>query len=357
MARQGGDEFVVMLSRLRQRSDAATVASKMVEQLTEPFVLNGHTVRASASVGVVLYEGGDEDVETLLRHADLAMYQAKSAGRNAWAFFEPAMDQSIAQRLLVESDLRRAIRDNQLVLHYQPQVNCHTGVVTGVEALVRWQHPQRGLLMPDSFVAQAECSGLIDDLGSWVMREAFKQWRVWASQGIDGLTMAVNVSAMEFGRASFITRLRRALDDTEADPDWIELEITESALMQSLPELVERLGDIARMGVRLALDDFGTGYSSLGYLKRLPLNSLKIDKSFVRDLPGDKEDEAIVCATLSMAKALELKVVAEGVELTGQRAFLADLGCDEIQGWLVARPMPAEAFEAWWRQRQAHKTV
>lgn len=357
MARQGGDEFVVMLSRLRQRSDAATVASKMVEQLTEPFVLNGHTVRASASVGVVLYEGGDEDVETLLRHADLAMYQAKSAGRNAWAFFEPAMDQSIAQRLLVESDLRRAIHDNQLVLHYQPQVNCHTGVVTGVEALVRWQHPQRGLLMPDSFVAQAECSGLIDDLGSWVMREAFKQWRVWTSQGIDGLTMAVNVSAMEFGRASFITRLRRALDDTEADPDWIELEITESALMQSLPELVERLGDIARMGVRLALDDFGTGYSSLGYLKRLPLNSLKIDKSFVRDLPGDKEDEAIVCATLSMAKALELKVVAEGVELTGQRAFLADLGCDEIQGWLVARPMPAEAFEAWWRQRQANKTV
>lgn len=357
MARQGGDEFVVMMSRLRHRGDATIVASKMVEQLTEPFVLNGHTVRASASVGVVLYEGGEEDVETLLRHADLAMYRAKSSGRNAWAFFEPEMDHGIAQRLLVESDLRRAIHDNQLVLHYQPQVDCHTGVVTGVEALVRWQHPQRGLLMPDSFVQQAECSGLIDDLGSWVMREAFRQWRVWAGQGIDGLTMAVNVSAMEFGRASFITRLRRALEDTGADPDWIELEITESALMQALPELIERLGDIARMGVRLALDDFGTGYSSLGYLKRLPLNSLKIDKSFVRDLPGDKEDEAIVCATLSMAKALELKVVAEGVEVAEQRAFLADLGCDEIQGWLIARPMPADAFEVWWRNRQANKTV
>jgi EAL domain-containing protein (putative c-di-GMP-specific phosphodiesterase class I) len=184
------------------------------------------------------------------------------------------------------------------------------------------------------------------------MREAFRQWRVWANEGIDGLTMAVNVSAMEFGRASFIPRLRLALDDTEADPDWIELEITESALMQSLPELVERLGDIARLGVRLALDDFGTGYSSLGYLKRLPLNSLKIDKSFVRELPGDKEDEAIVCATLSMAKALGLKVVAEGVEVPEQRAFLADLGCDEIQGWLVARPMPAEQFAAWWRKRR-----
>ena len=355
MARQGGDEFVVMLSRLRHKGDATTVASKMVEQLTEPFVLNGHTVRASASVGVVLYEGGEEDVETLLRHADLAMYRAKSSGRNAWAFFEPEMDHSIAQRVLVESDLRRAIRDNQLVLHYQPQVNCDTGAVTGVEALVRWQHPQRGLLMPDSFVQQAESSGLIDDLGSWVMREAFRQWRVWADQGIDGVTMAVNVSAMEFGRASFIPRLRRALDDTEADPDWIELEITESALMQSLPELIERLGDIARMGVQLALDDFGTGYSSLGYLKRLPLNSLKIDKSFVRDLPGDKEDEAIVCATLSMAKALGLKVIAEGVEVVEQRAFLAEKGCDEIQGWLVARPMAPDAFEAWWHKRQASK--
>lgn len=356
MARQGGDEFVVMMCRLRHKGDATLVATKMIEQLTEPFNLNGHSVRASASVGVVLYEGGDTDVETLLRHADLAMYRAKASGRNAWAFFEPEMDQNIAQRLLVESDLRLAIRTSQLVLHYQPQVNCVSGAVTGVEALVRWQHPTRGLLMPDSFVPQAESSGLIDDLGGWVMREAFRQWRTWADQGINGLTMAVNVSAMEFGRASFIPRLRLALDDADADPDWIELEITESALMQSLPELIERLGDIARMGVRLALDDFGTGYSSLGYLKRLPLNSLKIDKSFVRDLPGDKEDEAIVCATLSMAKALELKVVAEGVELAEQRTFLADLGCDEIQGWLVARPMPADVFAAWWHKRQSSRT-
>lgn len=357
MARQGGDEFVVMMSRLRHKGDATLVATKMVEQLTEPFSLNGHTVRASASVGVALYEGGDTDVETLLRHADLAMYRAKASGRNAWAFFEPEMDHHIAQRLLVENDLRLAIRDNQLVLHYQPQVNCVTGVVTGVEALVRWQHPKRGLLMPDSFVPQAEVSGLIDELGKWVMREAFRQWRAWADEGIHGVTMAVNVSAMEFGRASFIPRLRQALDDSEADPDWIELEITESALMQSLPELIERLGDIARLGVRLALDDFGTGYFSLGYLKRLPLHSLKIDKSFVRELPGDKEDEAIVSATLSMAKALDLKVVAEGVEVAEQRAFLANLGCDEIQGWLIARPMSADVFADWWRKRQGSPQV
>lgn len=352
MARQGGDEFVVMLNRPRHRGDAAAVAGKMVEQLTEPFNLNGHTVRATASVGVVWYEGGEEDVETLLRHADLAMYRAKASGRNAWAFFEPEMDHGVAQRLLVESDLRQAIRENQLLLHYQPQVNCASGVVTGVEALVRWQHPTRGLLMPDSFVPQAEACGLIDELGNWVMREAFSQWRAWADQGITGVTVAVNVSAMEFGRGSFIARLREALDATDADPDWIELEITESALMQSLPELIERLGDIARMGVRLALDDFGTGYSSLGYLKRLPLNSLKIDKSFLRELPGDKEDETIVSATLSMARALNLKVVAEGVEVAAQQAFLADMGCDEIQGWLVSRPMTAAAFADWWRARR-----
>lgn len=357
MARQGGDEFVVMMTRLRHKGDAALVAGKMVERLTEPFDLGGYTVRASASVGVVLYEGGDEDVETLLRHADLAMYKAKSSGRNAWAFFEPEMDHGIAQRLLVESDLRRGIRENQLVLHYQPQTNCQTGVVTGVEALVRWQHPTRGLLMPDSFVPQAEVSGLIDDLGIWVMREAFRQSRAWADQGIHGVTVAINVSAMEFGRATFIPRLRQALDETGADPDWIELEITESALMQSLPELIERLGDIVRMGVRLALDDFGTGYSSLGYLKRLPLHSLKIDKSFVRELPGDKEDEAIVCATLSMAQSLDLKVVAEGVEVAEQRAFLAQMGCDQIQGWLVSRPMPAAAFADWWRARQGGQRV
>jgi EAL domain-containing protein (putative c-di-GMP-specific phosphodiesterase class I) len=228
-------------------------------------------------------------------------------------------------------------------------MDCATGQIVGVEALVRWQHPEWGLLMPDQFVPQAEANGQIDELGAWVMREALGQWTRWQQQGIAGLTLAVNVSAVEFGRPAFIPRLRQILDETGADPDWLELEITETALMQALPELVERLGDIARMGVRLSLDDFGTGYSSLGYLKRLPLNSLKIDRSFVRDLPGDKEDEAIVCATLSMAQALGLSVVAEGVEVGAQRSFLAEQGCNLIQGWLVARPMTAQAFEAWWR--------
>ncbi|GAB4089249.1 bifunctional diguanylate cyclase/phosphodiesterase [Hydrogenophaga soli] len=348
MARQGGDEFVVLLNRLRSRDDAAAVATKMIEQLTQPFTLHEHEVHVSASIGVAWFEGGHADVDALLRHADMAMYQAKASGRNGWSFFEPQMDQSVAQRVKVESGLRRALVQNELVLHYQPQMDCATGQIVGVEALVRWQHPDGGLLMPDQFVPQAEANGQIDELGAWVMREAFGQWRRWQQQGITGLTMAVNVSAVEFGRPTFIPRLRQILDETGADPDWLELEITETALMQALPELVERLGDMARMGVRLSLDDFGTGYSSLGYLKRLPLNSLKIDRSFVHDLPGDKEDEAIVCATLSMARALGLSVVAEGVELPEQRSFLAQQGCNLIQGWLVARPMDARAFEAWW---------
>ena len=351
MARQGGDEFVVLLNRMTDRQDAARVAAKMIETLAPVFPLQGHDIQISVSVGVALLDPDTQDVDTLLRHADMAMYRAKNEGRNGWRVFVPEMEQGAAQRLLVEGGLRRAMAQNELLLHYQPQVDCATGQVVGVEALLRWQHPQWGLVMPDRFVPQAESSGQIDELGSWVMRRAMQQWKTWRDAGITGLTMAVNVSAMEFGRPSFVPRLRELLDETGADPDWMELEITETALMQALPELLERLGDITRMGVRLSLDDFGTGYSSLGYLKRLPLQSVKIDRSFIRDVPGDKEDAAIVCATLSMARALGLQVVAEGVELAEQREFLAEQGCSLIQGWLVSRPMAAEAFEAWWRAR------
>lgn len=355
MARQGGDEFVVLLTRLHTRDDAAVVAAKMVEALKQPFMLQGHEVRVSASVGLDWFEDGDDDVDTLLRHADMAMYRAKSAGRNGWCFFSPEMDHTMSQRLMVEAGLRRAILGNELVLHYQPQVCCRTGVVLGVEALVRWQHPTLGLLSPERFVPQAENSGQIDELGAWVMRQACLQLRAWHAAGLGGLTMAVNVSAVEFARPGFVARLRGVLDETGIEPSQLELEITETALMQALPELVVQMGEITRMGVSLSLDDFGTGYSSLGYLKRLPLHRLKIDRSFIKDLPGDMEDEAIVLATLSMAHALGLEVVAEGVELAAQQAFLADQGCDHIQGWLVARPMESHAFEVWWRT-QARRT-
>jgi EAL domain-containing protein (putative c-di-GMP-specific phosphodiesterase class I) len=281
----------------------------------------------------------------------MAMYMAKTAGRNGWRSFLPEMDQSVSQRLMVESGLRRALSGNELVLHYQPQVDAVTGRLTGVEALVRWQHPELGLLMPDRFVPNAESSGQIEALGSWVLRTACRQLGEWQARGMGGMDMAINVSAVEFSRPGFVARVREVLAETGMDPHRLELEITETALMQSLPDLVARLGDISAMGVRLALDDFGTGYSSLGYLKRLPLHRVKIDRSFVNDLPGDKEGAAIVRATLSMAHALGLQVVAEGVELREQHDFLRTAGCDHIQGWLVSRPMDPAAFEAWWRQR------
>jgi diguanylate cyclase len=352
LARQGGDEFVVLLPWLKNPEAAAAVATKMVEVLTEPFRLQGQDVRVSASVGMDWFDGSpDTDVETLLRHADMAMYMAKTAGRNGWRSFLPEMDQSVSQRLMVESGLRRALSGNELVLHYQPQVEAGSGRVTGVEALVRWQHPELGLLMPDRFVPNAESSGQIEALGSWVLRAACHQFVEWRDQGMGDIDMAVNVSAVEFSRPGFVARVREVLADTGMDPHRLELEITETALMQSLPDLVARLGDISAMGVRLALDDFGTGYSSLSYLKRLPLHRVKIDRSFVNDLPGDKEGAAIVRATLSMAHALGLQVVAEGVELREQHDFLRAAGCDHIQGWLVSRPMAPAAFEAWWRQR------
>lgn len=352
LARQGGDEFVVLLTRLRSRDDAAALVAKMVKALDAPCTVQGREVAISASVGLAWYDGGDTDVETLLRHADIAMYQAKSAGRNGWCLFEPAMGQSMSQRLMVERGLRRALAGDELLLHFQPQVRADTGAVVGVEALVRWQHPDEGLLMPDRFIALAEHSGQIDDIGAWVLHRACRQWGQWQAAGLTGLHMAVNVSAVEFARPGFVERVRQTLRDTGMDPAALELEITETALMQGLPELVERLGELADLGVVLALDDFGTGYSSLSYLKRLPLDRLKIDRSFVSGLPGDKEDAAIVRATLSLAAALGLAVVAEGVEHDAQREFLSAHGCQYVQGWLVARPMDAVAFEAWWHQRR-----
>ncbi|MEN9844413.1 MAG: hypothetical protein RLZZ612_2242 [Pseudomonadota bacterium] len=350
MARQGGDEFVVLLNRLRSRDDAAAVAQKMVHVLSEPFNLKDRVLRISASVGLEWFEGGPEDLETLLRHADVAMYRAKAAGRNDWCFFRPDMDQSATQKLLVEGGLRRAIAKDELRLHYQPQVDCSTGAIVGAEALVRWHHHVLGLLTPDRFIPQAENTGQMEELGGWVLRRACEQWVKWTAMGLNA-KLAVNVSATEFARPTFVPRLRQILQDTGLNPLMLELEITETALMKAFPELTEQLEAIASMGIHLSLDDFGTGYSSLGYLKRLPLHRIKIDRSFVRDVPGNKEDEAIVKATLSMAHALGLEVVAEGVERPQQRDYLDSLDCDQIQGWLVARPMDAAMFEAWW-QRQ-----
>lgn len=360
LARLGGDEFVVLLPKLKDRDGASVAARKIVAALSAPITLDVHEVTVSASLGLSYYPGDGNDVETLLRHADTAMYAVKDSGRNSWRLFSPDMTERLSQRLVLETGLRKALQPDckELFLEYQPQVS-HQGTILGTEALVRWRHPELGLVPPDRFIPIAEDAGLIDALGQWVLNEACKQLHQWhqmarTNPALDRLRMAVNISALEFNRANFTGQLRSALVDSGVRPDCLELEITESLLMQAQPDLVKRLSEITALGVTLALDDFGTGYSSLGYLKRLPLSKVKIDRSFVTDIPGDAEDEAIVRATISMAHDLGLQVVAEGVETTAQRDFLTRHHCDALQGWLYSRSLPAHAFPAWvdtWESR------
>ncbi|THF63370.1 EAL domain-containing protein [Pseudothauera rhizosphaerae] len=347
LARLGGDEFVALLPRLAHPEDAAMVARKMLAALDAPIDIHGQELRPTISIGIAVHPADGDDVDTLLKHADTAMYGAKEAGRNNFQFFVPEMNVRARERLMLENALRRAIERDELSLHYQPQLRADDGRLTGCEALVRWLHPEMGAVMPAQFIPVAEDSGLIVPLGEWVLRQACRQQAAWARAGLGGLMVAVNISALQFRRADFTGAVTRILAETGADPAWIELEITESALMQPSTELHERLVALGRMGLTLALDDFGTGYSSLAYLKRLPISRLKIDRSFVKDLPGDQEDAAVASATLSLGRDLGLEVVAEGVEQPEQFAWLQARGCAKMQGYLFARPMPADEFARW----------
>lgn len=345
LARQGGDEFVLMLPRLQGFEDVSAVAVKLVKCLSEPVQVQGHELTVSVSIGISHFPGDGADIDTLLKHADVAMYSAKQSGRNNFQFFVPEMNLHAVERLQMESALRRAIEKGELILHFQPQLDLASGRIDACEALVRWMHPERGMVPPGDFIALAEETGLILPLGDWVLREACLQQAQWRREGLS-LTMAINISALQFRQSDFTERVQRVIEETAADISQIELEITESALLGFTDGLVRNLETLQDAGVQLALDDFGTGYSCLSYLKRLPIKQLKIDRSFVKDLPGDLEDAAIASATLSMARDLGLKVVAEGVETEAQRAFLEVRGCRAIQGYLISRPVPEDQFRA-----------
>lgn len=347
LSRLGGDEFVALLSRLSNVEEAARVADRIMSALTEPMDIEGHELQLSASIGIALYPSDGAEVETLLKHADTAMYSAKEAGRNTFRFFIPEMNARATARLVMETELRRAIERDELTLHYQPQIEAASGRPYGCEALVRWNHPQRGLLAPDQFVGLAEETGLIVPLGEWVLREACRQQVRWAAAGLPELVMAINISALQFRKRDFVPMLARILAETGADPHRIELEITESALMASSDDLSARLQELVGLGLTLALDDFGTGFSGLSYLKRLPIARLKIDRSFVDELPDNAEDAAITAAALSLGRDLGMAVVAEGVETAEQRSYLAARGCQAMQGYLFSRPLRAEAFADW----------
>jgi predicted signal transduction protein with EAL and GGDEF domain len=350
VARLGGDEFVVMLSELRADACEAAaqveaVGNKILATLAHTYELNGAPSRSTSSIGAALFKGTSTSTDDLLKQADLAMYKAKAEGRNALRFFDPAMLVVMMERTALESDLREAVRDGHLLLHYQAQV-VGDGRITGVEALARWPHHRRGMVSPAQFIPLAEEAGLILPLGQWVLRTACIQLAAWAKRPETAhLTIAVNVSANQFSEPDFVDQLLTILGETGARPQRLKLELTESLLVANIGQLIEKMFALKAKGIGFSLDDFGTGYSSLAYLKRLPLDQLKIDQSFVRDVLTDPNDASIARTIIALAKSLNLGVIAEGVETTAQRDFLASSGCHAYQGYLFSRPLPLTDFE------------
>jgi diguanylate cyclase (GGDEF)-like protein len=344
VSRQGGDEFVVLLTDAGQWEDAVIVAERILKAVAQAHPIEDHDLNVTTSIGVSVYPDDGEDAETLIRNADTAMYQAKAHGRHSYKFFKPAMNVRAVERHSIEASLREAIENDEFVLHYQPKVDLETGAITGAEALIRWTHPTRGVLSPDQFVPIAEDSGLIRQIGTWVLREACRQARSWLDQGLPPITMAVNVSASELSDETYVQRLFATLSETGMEPDFLELELTESVLMKHAHSAAIILQALRRTGIRVALDDFGTGYSSLSYLRDFPIDSVKIDRSFVNEVTSLQEDTSIVKAVISMAQSLGLRVVAEGVENLDQFQFLRAHSCDEAQGFLFSRAVPPDEF-------------
>ncbi|VVP85040.1 putative signaling protein [Pseudomonas fluorescens] len=345
LARIGGDEFVLLVE-LQAAEDAVEVAAKQVSLVSKAFRVVDQDLQISASLGIVLYPGNGLDQLELLRNADAAMYHAKSAGKNAYSFFDVSMNSNARLQLQLLQDLRVALEQRQFRLHYQPKFGALDRRPVGAEALLRWEHPQHGLLMPDRFIAQAEKTGLIIAIGEWVLNEACRQMREWLDLGHDHWRMAVNLSAIQFSHFGLVDSVARALAHHRLPANNLTLEITETTAMRDADASLAVLQKLSDMGVDLSIDDFGTGYSSLMYLKRLPANELKIDRGFVRDLEQDSDDAAIVSAIVALGRALDLRIVAEGVETDGQQDFLTRLGCDSLQGFLLGKPVAAECFMA-----------
>jgi diguanylate cyclase (GGDEF)-like protein/PAS domain S-box-containing protein len=347
VARLGGDEFVLLIADLGESADEAAraaeaIAKKLLATLALPYRLDHHDLYSTPSIGITLFDGDAQAVDELLKQADLAMYQAKGAGRNTVRFFDPGMQASVTHSAALEGDLRHALRRREVLLHYQPVVDLQQRIV-GAEALLRWRHPSRGMVSPADFIPLAEKTGLILPLGQWVLETACQQLALWAGKpDTEHLTIAVNVSARQFRQADFVSQVLAVLEQTRANPRRLKLELTESMLLNDVEDVIAKMSRLKHEGVSFALDDFGTGYSSLAYLKRLPLDQLKIDKAFVQNVSHDPNDASIARAIIALARSLNLDVVAEGVETRSQRDFLADNGCPTFQGYLFGRPGPVE---------------
>ncbi len=342
VARLGGDEFTIVLLEINHAQDAKDVAQKILKVISQPYKIEEHELFVTASVGISIYPDDGSDIESLIRKADIAMYRAKGQGKNNYQVYNLSMDAKFFERLTLENSLRKAVENEELVAYYQPQVDLRTGEITGVEALVRWQHQKFGLVLPDKFIPLAEETGVILEIDEWMMKTACRQIKNWEREGIANIRVAVNLSTRQFRQKNLTEKVAQILNDSAVQPKNLCLEITENEVMHNIETTVEILQALKKMGVLLSLDDFGTGYSSLSYLKRFPIDILKIDRTFVNGIPSDRDDTAISTAIVVLAHSMELKVIAEGVEKSEQIAFLQSLQCDEIQGFYFSRPLNAE---------------
>jgi diguanylate cyclase (GGDEF)-like protein len=350
IARLGGDEFIILLNELTRPEDATIVAERIQRWVTKPITLGERMVNVGVSMGIAVFPTDGEDSETLLKNADIAMYHAKETGKGNYKFFHQGMALKAKKRLEIETFMYHAVSKGELQLHYQPIMAAESGRLIGAEALMRWNSPQLGFLPPNDFISLAEENGMINQFGEWAIRESCRQYKSWQEQGLGELTLSVNLSSLQFNKPTFISMIAAIIKEHGVDPSFLTFELTETMIMSDTNNMLSKLTQLKDLGIKLSIDDFGTGYSSLHYLNRFPLDSLKIDRSFVKNLPANKDATAIVNAILAMAKALNLKTVAEGVETSQQNKFLQATTCDALQGYFFSKPMPAEAFQQYWQQ-------
>ncbi|MDJ0659719.1 MAG: EAL domain-containing protein [Crocosphaera sp.] len=342
VCRWGGDEFVVLLSEIENPDEAAKFSERLLQTFEHPLNMEGHQIYLKSSVGIAIYPEDGQDAEMLLKHADAALYRTKESGRNHYQFYNPEMSLEIAENFALESQLHEAIKNNELILHYQPQINIKTGQVYGLEALIRWQSPKLGLVRPDKFIPLAEKTGLILPMGEWVLKTACQQNKKWQKMGLPPVRISVNLSAQQLQQPNLIEIVENTLESVGLDPEWLELEVTESILMKNTALASQTLQELRNMGVYISMDDFGTGYSSLGYLKKFPFDTLKIDQSFVKELNQNSQDLSIISAIMTLSRGFNMRVIAEGVENKEQLKLLQELDCEEMQGYFFSHPLSPE---------------
>lgn len=350
VARLGGDEFTIMQNQLQDRNEATALAEQIMNQLQRPFELDGHVFNVSCSIGIAVYPQDGDNPEDLLKRADTALYTVKSRGKNGYDFFDPTMEAKSLERILMENEMRKAIEQEQFQIYYQPKIDIATSAMTGMEALVRWVHPELGIIPPNRFIPIAEETGMILALGEWILKQACKQNKIWHDQGYT-LKVSVNLSARQIYQKDLVEMIKDILRETNLSPDWLELEITESIFVK-MEEATAVLQQIRDVGIQISIDDFGTGYSSFSYIKSLPVDTIKIDASFIRDIHHNQESQAIVKAIVTIAQSLNMNVIAEGIELDDQVAALKENGCDHGQGYLFSKPLPTDDFDQFLRQEQ-----